>query len=70
MFNKGWALLIPLAGATDEPTKLMEYKLVVNTSKKELKVIRKCFLVYIRDKFNILREKKRANIYFLEVLTC
>jgi len=56
--TKGWALLIILAEATDESTKLMQYKLVVNISKKELKVIRKCLLVYIRDQFNILLQSK------------
>jgi hypothetical protein len=45
----------------------MQYKLVVNISKKELKVIRKCLLVYIEDKLNILIQSKEL-IFTIELM--
>jgi len=36
----------------------MQYKVVVNISKKELKVIKICLLVYTEDQFNILLQSK------------
>jgi len=68
-YKEGGLCWFILAGATDESTKLMQYKLVVNISKKELKVIRKCFLVYTEGQFNILLQSKEQNAGVRQVWT-